>query len=58
MMAVMLKVNNLNWTALKLWELKFYMAFRFASIMRKFRILKCEICITDVNTTCIIESNA
>jgi len=57
MMAVIFEVKNLNWSALKLWELKFYMAFRIASIMRKFKILKLEICRTDVSTPCIIESN-
>lgn len=57
MMAVILKVNNLNCRALKFWELKFYVVFIFASVMCKFKTLKFEICITDVSTPCIIESN-
>jgi len=56
-MAIILKVKNLNSGALKLWELKFYMSFRFASIICRFNILKFEICITDISTPYIIESN-
>jgi hypothetical protein len=57
MMAVILKVKNLNCGALKLWELKLYMAFRFAPIICRFNILNFEICITDINIPYIIESN-